>query len=355
MVKGNFERRKELAEKRKEDRKAEVERKKAGAALATPVEVRGRLLHDAKVAGATDDLLAWVAAPASDDDQTRKDVCDSWWRTGFCALKRCRLSHEESISHLRGVPESACVDAGSLSSGSGSEGQKKKGKRGKKGRAGGDTKGGGIVGAALPPMVCLPLEAVDAGGQLAYDRNLRTQRRKESLLMFVALRGELVFDKANPDVFAKYAGVRPAEPGVAGMRAELPTSRFRARSPTAMLQHLSGCRTVSAERSGPLRPRGPLAGSSPRRAPSPWLVNLGRRNVDWLVQRPLSPAACTRANSVPLRRAQSPSTSVSAEAAAAMWHVSEPTLCCRRCGNVTFGSVEALRAHFKEMHARHTK
>ena len=125
MVKGNFERRKELAEKRKEDRKAEVERKKAGAALATPVEVRGRLLHDAKVAGATDDLLAWVAAPASDDDQTRKDVCDSWWRTGFCALKRCRLSHEESICHLRGVPESACVDAGSLSSGRGAEGQKK--------------------------------------------------------------------------------------------------------------------------------------------------------------------------------------------------------------------------------------
>ena len=46
MVKGNFERRKELAERRKEDRRAEVVRKKAGAARATPVEVRGRLLHE---------------------------------------------------------------------------------------------------------------------------------------------------------------------------------------------------------------------------------------------------------------------------------------------------------------------
>ena len=63
---------------------------------------------------------------------------------------------------------------------------------------------------ALPAMDCVPLKSADAGGQLAYDRTLRTQRRKESTLLFVAWRGELVFDAANPSVFARYAGAAPA-------------------------------------------------------------------------------------------------------------------------------------------------
>jgi hypothetical protein len=37
--------------------------------------------------------------------------------------------------------------------------------------------------------------------------------------------------------------------------------------------------------------------------------------------------------------------------AAAMWHVSQPGLSCRRCG-VDFATVDSLREHFKQEHAR---
>jgi hypothetical protein len=212
-------------------------RKKAGAAHATPVEVRlhvcpvstdlpagsvprssltlrpqvrGRLLHDAKVAGLGDDeLLAWVAAPTEQSpgveergsrkdvqvcvfQSSRKDICDAWWRTGFCSLKRCSLSHTESISHLRGVPESGGEDLISspaphpnknkgddaISAGVGHRG-KHKVKRGKHAARGQQDPEGAPapnVGASLPAMDCVPLKSIDAGGQLAYDRVNRTQR-----------------------------------------------------------------------------------------------------------------------------------------------------------------------------------
>ena len=118
------------AAQRKQDRKDEVVRQKAGAIAATPVEVRGRLLHDARVAGARDDeLLAWVIATAqpnaTDGNATtasrrdafrdggvghvasRKDVCEAWWRTGFCELKRCRLVSQRSTQR-RNVCASSC-------------------------------------------------------------------------------------------------------------------------------------------------------------------------------------------------------------------------------------------------------
>jgi hypothetical protein len=225
MVKGNAERRKELAAKRKQDRKDEVVRQKAGVSRATPVEIRGRLLHDASIAGAGDnELIAWVAVPSEDGaGASRKDICEAWWRTGFCGLKRCRLSHDESIAHLCSVPESAGAwnttesidDGGSKDDQQGKKGAGK-GKKGKKSRSGKGDDEFDANGGSLPAMDCMPLKNVDAGGQLAYDRNVRSQRRRESKMLFVAFRGNLVFDAANPEVFVKYASTSPvaiATPG----------------------------------------------------------------------------------------------------------------------------------------------
>ena len=54
-------------------------------------------------------------------------------------------------------------------------------------------------------MHCVPLAEVEVGGHLRYDRNLRSQRREKSSLLFVAFCGRLVFDFSNPAVFASYS------------------------------------------------------------------------------------------------------------------------------------------------------
>lgn len=404
MVKGNFERRKELAAQRKQDRKDEVVRQKAGAIAATPVEVRGRLLHDAKVSGARDDeLLAWVVAPArpesTDGDApasrrdafrdggvgnvvSRKDVCEAWWRTGFCELKRCRLSHADSISHVKGVPEFGAPadgsgDTGGAGGGSGTGKKSGKGgkKKGKKGRAADEDDDGAAngaqVGGILPAMDCVPLKTVDAGGQLEYDRNLRTQRRKKSPLLFIAFRGELVFDKFNPEVFARYAAkaqaLAPLASEVSGDRRQFAQSPARsrrligARRASSVGRRPGLCMAVQPGQRGATPDRGGIRGhSQPPRAPSPAMVALGMRNIGQLERegqhhRAASPLpSASRPASAPLRRAQSPLASNTeaidpAAVAAAMWHVSKPTMSCRRCG-VDFATVDSLREHFRQKH-----
>ena len=407
MVKGNFERRRELAAQRKQDRKDEVMRQKAGAIAATPVEVRGRLLHDARVAGARDDeLLAWVVAPARpesiDGDEvasrrdafrdggvgtvvSRKDVCEAWWRTGFCEMKRCRLSHADSISHIKGVPEFGAAaarvgapasnvgDGGDDGKQSGKKGGRKKGKKGAVADDSGAAGNGAQAGATLPAMDCVLLKTVDAGGQLEYDRSIRTQRRQESPLLFIAFRGELVYDKFNPEVFASYAAkaqaLAPLTSEAGGDRRHLGQSPARSR------RLLGGHRASSVDRrpalcNAVLRGATPDRGNSngnrgriqPSRAPSPAMVALGMRNIDQLEkegqqQRAASPLpSASRPASAPLRRSQSPFGSNTesvdpAAVAAAMWHVSKPSLSCRRCG-VDFATVDALRIHFRDEHRR---
>ena len=225
MVQGNSARRKELAQGRRQDRKKEIARKKAGARCATPIEARARLLHFANMNGATDDeLRAWVSVECSSE----KDVCDAFWRTGSCSRKRCRYDHSESIAFLTGVPESSVAEVevvGAVKE----NGEEKKAEeqedemavRGRKKRGGGgkrrskkhssassssnSSKQSGNGCDCLPAMVCKPLSSVQAGGHLAYDTNLRTQRRTKSTLQFVEFRGALVFDAYCPGVFASFA------------------------------------------------------------------------------------------------------------------------------------------------------
>ena len=166
MVQGNSARRKELAANRRQDQKEEKSRKKGGAARATPVEARARLLD---WAGSDKCLmLAWT-----EDATGEKNVCQSYFRTGSCPRKRCRLSHDDTISfRLTGVP--------------------------------GDFDES-VVAEHLPPMVSAQLEMVAAGGKLSYDKNLRTQRREKNTLLFVEYKGELVYDAENPVVFQSWA------------------------------------------------------------------------------------------------------------------------------------------------------
>ena len=174
----------------------------------------------------------------------------------------------------------------------------------------------------------------------------------------MALRGELVFDAANPEVFAKYAGAMVAEPGVAGMPAELPRSR-------TPLRRLRGERATSAGRVQQWGATERVGARGTTRAVSPFgMVGLGRRNLDVLAQRAASPVATgalhrqLRATSAPMQRAQSPGVIATLRAqspgagasdavAAAMCHVSMPSLSCRRCDGLVFTTVDLLRAHIK--------
>ena len=371
MVKGNFERRKELAARRKADKKAEAERKSQGALRATPVEVRARLLHDAQLQGVSDEeLQAWVVAPPPEDGTSRKGLCDDWWRTGFCSQRRCRLSHEDTISHLRGVPESgACgVAGGGAAAVDGAEPKRKKKGKGRKakgkgrtavdGGAAGDAGAGAAAPSALPAMECMPLRSVVAGGDLAYDRIIRTQVRKESPLLFVAMRGELVFDAANPQVFARYAGAADVLPkaggGDAAGDAAGAVAPALARASTPVRSRRRPC---SAGR-GLRRALSPgRAAPSAQLAAMEQLDDLGRG-----VARAASPAAALRAASAPVAHCRAVLQSGHAGAADSLREmekaaaesqvrVSLPSLGCRRCG-VEFGTVAELRQHHKEAHKK---
>jgi hypothetical protein len=247
MVKGNKERRQELARRRKEDKASESERRKSGPECATPVEVRARLLSDAKALGSEEGLYGWVVPPASEDgdDSHQKAWCEDYFRTAHCELKRCKNAHEASISALSHVPSLPGVGAGipvasrgrsvspaarraraaseerssepAAAAGGSSAAAPPAPSRSSGGGGGGDgylpaQRGRGSGSnlsctpstAFFPALLRQPLRTCEAGAKLVYSKLLRTQVRTETPLRFVEWNGRLCFDLANPHVFASY-------------------------------------------------------------------------------------------------------------------------------------------------------
>ena len=242
MVKGNKERRQELARRRNDEKTAETSRRKLGPAFATPAEARARLLSDARASPTLEAaLLGWVVAPGG------REGCEPWFRTGACPHKRCRFAHEASISHLAGVPAAAGASALSVSAatargrsaspsarrggaarrapsaegGAAPPGGVESGGGGGGGGGGGSGGGSGSgssgvgsgVGVAPPPLPApaafpvleaKPLRECDGGAKMVFDRTIRTAVRTESSLYFISKGGTLVFDVANAFVFAAY-------------------------------------------------------------------------------------------------------------------------------------------------------
>ena len=64
----------------------------------------------------------------------------------------------------------------------------------------------------------MPLRSVNAGGVFIYDRTIRTQVRTESPLRFIVWDSRLVFDAANPSVFAHYVEASQAAAAAASAK-----------------------------------------------------------------------------------------------------------------------------------------
>jgi hypothetical protein len=64
----------------------------------------------------------------------------------------------------------------------------------------------------------MPLRSVNAGGVFIYDRTIRTQVRTESPLRFIVWDTRLVFDAANPSVFANYVEASQAAAAAASAK-----------------------------------------------------------------------------------------------------------------------------------------
>jgi Zinc finger C-x8-C-x5-C-x3-H type (and similar) len=238
MVKGNAQRRIELAERRKLESFEEKERRLAGASHATPAEVRARLLSDVRRGAEEVGLIAWVATDG-------KFFCEDYFRTGTCPLKRCKFAHDETIAHLTHVPASSAPTVHSLSrltvpmpavrgrrlqgttnGGDASSARSVSPSRHSRttssdandqvGSGGGRSTGDGTMILTststttttttdeFPALKSMPLRLVNAGGVFMYDRTIRTQVRTESPLRFIAWGNRLVFDAANSSVFALY-------------------------------------------------------------------------------------------------------------------------------------------------------
>ncbi|KAJ3253155.1 hypothetical protein HK103_000850 [Boothiomyces macroporosus] len=166
MVKGNGDRRRQLAQQRKQDQRNEIQRKLGGSELATPDEVRARLLDDCRKKNIPEDLLiAYVKHPTDDTLQ-----CPSFISTGYCETKRCRYRHVDNLNKL-----------------------------------------GVQVDQPVPILERKPLRQVPASCKLVYNRTIRTKVRQDSPLIFIELEGQLVFNVYDPKVFAKYAQKNPKE------------------------------------------------------------------------------------------------------------------------------------------------
>ena len=200
MVKGNSARRKELAQGRRQDRKNEVERKKAGASRVTPMEARARILSCASLSSNNITPVAWCSI------QDGKSVCESWFRTESCPRKRCKYDHSISVAHLK-FPGRIISSNGDGDFSAGCQKQNGRNDKKKSSKSNRHSSNG-----CLPPMVQISLNKVSAGGKLEYDPNLRTQRRTQSNLLFIEFNGVLCFDAFDPNVFALFAAEASAAP-----------------------------------------------------------------------------------------------------------------------------------------------
>lgn len=162
MVKGNGDRRRQLAANQKEDKKTEALRKSSGTSH-TPAEVRARIISDMKTRSIPDSqVFAWVSIEGD------KKLCITHLRCGSCDVKRCRFSHLFGLSHLDGMEMvGECV--------------------------------------GMDPLQKVDLKSIDVGGTLSYDRIIRTQVRSSSNLCFIAISNELCYDYQDPNVFLNYA------------------------------------------------------------------------------------------------------------------------------------------------------
>ena len=278
MVKGNAQRRIELADRRKAESAEEKERRALGPGFATPTEARARLLSDARGAGEAA-LVAWVAFDGP-------PLCEDFFRTGACPLRRCRHVHGETLAALAGVPavpgappppppsrltapaRDRRSDGGrSLSALRARSASPARGRV--RGARGGGESGGEDVGedgvdahAPLPPqrtelpaLRAMPLREADPGGGFAYDRTVRTAVRAPWKLFFIALGDRLVFDSANPPVFAAYCdGAKAtAMASTAATVAEAAAATIEAAPPTGGAAGLSAgvAPSAAAERAPP--------------------------------------------------------------------------------------------------------
>ncbi|KAI8897226.1 hypothetical protein BC833DRAFT_649762 [Globomyces pollinis-pini] len=167
MVRGNADRRRELAQQRKEDQKQEALRKKEGASAATFEEVRARLLNDAKKSNQScKELIAWIGVQ---DEESTVEVCVSYVRFGSCEKKRCKYKHEFTLCHLEGIDG---------------------------------------MNIEYPPTMTkvkpVGLAEVPAASKRVYNRTIRTHVREQSAVVFVEWGGILVYDYLNPLVFVRY-------------------------------------------------------------------------------------------------------------------------------------------------------
>lgn len=159
MVKGNWERRAELAALRREEEKArKLEKKSRGSSTKVSAEsVVSRLKREGVEA------QCWLAAV---DEASAVSVCRAFFRTGFCSAKRCRLLHGPSpIAHLKGV----CYRD-----------------------EGGDGNGVAEAGEEL---------ACDSSPVALSDLSTKNYRR----LSFLAVGGVCVFDYTDPSVWERYS------------------------------------------------------------------------------------------------------------------------------------------------------
>lgn len=95
MVKGNWERRAELAANRRLENREK--KKNSKEKVATGESVRARLLSPKFVTNPSN-ILVWCVSGE------QRAVCSNWFRADSCTLKKCKLGHRgATVSHLRDV------------------------------------------------------------------------------------------------------------------------------------------------------------------------------------------------------------------------------------------------------------
>ena len=169
MVKGNWERRAELANVKRQEARERKQLKKSGKVV-NPESVLQKLQKDSTLRAVGVCIEVYVAHPDAGV------VCKTHLRTADCRVKRCRLLHDEcmSVSHLRNIQPScggeftASIDT--------------------------TTTLGVESSTSVSEKRCLPPEPIDEVMPL----------KDWSALMFVAIDGECVYDYTSSDVWNKW-------------------------------------------------------------------------------------------------------------------------------------------------------
>jgi hypothetical protein len=155
-----------LVAQRKQDQKQERERKSAGPLLATPLEVRSRIIDYCKknvLPFKETDFICWVI---DKENEKLESCCIEYLRTGECSSKRCAYSHIQTLFqefHFRNDEEPIPV-----------------------------------------PLKNVTLRSLKVDDKLVYDRNVRTHKRNSSPLKFIQVGSVLVYDYFDGNVFANF-------------------------------------------------------------------------------------------------------------------------------------------------------